>query len=77
MALTDLEIVFELLPRVHEKLHYLERRAEFEHNADYTADEIDLLAFYLQTGFNIGEDEYDGKNSFISTDNRRHSIRTF
>lgn len=64
MALTDLEIVFELLPGVHEKLHYLERRADFEHNAAYTADEIDLLAFYLQTGFNIGEDEYDGKNSF-------------
>jgi hypothetical protein len=64
MALTDLEIVFELLPLVHEKLHYLERRAEFEHNANYTADEIDLLAFYLETGFNIGEDEYEGKNSF-------------
>ena len=63
MALTDLEIVFELLPGIHEKLHYLERRADFEANVDYAADEIDLLTFYLQTGFNIGEVEYDRQNS--------------
>jgi len=34
------------------------RRAEFEKNADYNGDEIDLLAFYLDTGFNIGNAEF-------------------
>lgn len=63
MALTDLESVFELLSGVHQKLHYLERRAVFEGNVDFTADEIDLLAFYLETGFNIGGVEYDRQNS--------------
>lgn len=63
MALTDLESVFKLLSGVHQKLHYLERRSVFEGNVDFTADEIDLLAFYLENGFNIGDVEYDRQNS--------------
>ena len=58
MSLADLEIIFEILEGSCEKLHYLVRRAEFEKNADYNGDEIDLLAFYLDTGFNIGNAEF-------------------
>ena len=31
-----------------------------EKHAKFIADELDLLVFYLETGFNIGESEYDG-----------------
>lgn len=61
MSLSDLEIIFEILEGGCEKLHYLLRREEFERNAGYVGDEIDLLAFYLDTGFNIGEAEVTQK----------------
>jgi hypothetical protein len=60
MSIFELETVFEVLTLELERCHYLNRRAEFERNARYTADELDLLAFYLDTQFNIGEDEYNG-----------------
>jgi hypothetical protein len=59
MSLADLELIFDLLDTACEKIHYLARRAEFERNAQYVADESDLLAFYIDNGFNIGEAEYD------------------
>lgn len=62
MSVFDLETVFELVPREVERCHYLSRRAELERNATYTADELDLLALYARTRFNIGEDEYDGSH---------------
>lgn len=62
MSVFDLETVFELLPRESERCHYLARRAELEQNATYTADELDLLALYSKTRFNIGEDEYDDRH---------------
>lgn len=55
----DLEVIFELLEGTCAKFHYLKRRGEFEAHADYLGDEMDLLAFYLDTGFNIGETEFD------------------
>ena len=58
ICLADLEIIFEVLEGSCEKLHYLVRRAEFEKNADYIGNEIDLLAFYIDTGFNIGNTEF-------------------
>jgi hypothetical protein len=58
ISITDLEAVFELLPLEVEKIHYLARRREFEAHMEYEGDELDLLALYLDTGFNIGEDEY-------------------
>jgi hypothetical protein len=58
MSLADLEIVLDLLETSSEKIHYLVRRYQFEKNAIYHADEMDLLVFYLQTGFNIGATEY-------------------
>jgi hypothetical protein len=62
MSVFDLETVFELLPREVERCHYLARRGELERNATYIADELDLLALYSTTRFNIGEDEFDGSN---------------
>jgi hypothetical protein len=65
MSLSDLELVFDLLETRCEKIHYLARRAEFERNARYLADESDLIAFYLDNGFSIGESEFDGTGLFI------------
>jgi len=66
MSLADLEIVLDLLETSCEKVHYLARRSEFEQNANYLADEMDLLVFYLQTGFNIGESEFNGQPLMLS-----------
>jgi hypothetical protein len=55
ISLTDLQIVFELLDTEAQKIHYLQRRREFETQVQYIADELDLLGFYLDTGFNIGD----------------------
>lgn len=57
--LTDLEVIFEILTLRAEKLHYLQRRRELEIHLHFRGDEIDLLGFYLDHGFNIGEAEYD------------------
>lgn len=60
MTMTDLECIFEILPYESMKLHYLVRRREFTMHIAYFGDEIDLLGFYLERGFNIGETEYNG-----------------
>jgi len=65
MSLAHLEIIFEFLEGSCEKLHYLVRRAEIEKNADYIGDEIDLLALYLDTGFNIGNAEFTQQRLFL------------
>ncbi len=59
MSVFELETVFEVLTLELERCHYLHRRAEFEKNAKYTADELDLLAFYVDCQFNVGESEFD------------------
>ncbi|MDB5124078.1 MAG: hypothetical protein JWP94_2207 [Mucilaginibacter sp.] len=60
ISVKDLEIIFELLPLEAQKIHYLSRRREFEAHMEFHGDEMDLFAFYLDNGFNIGETEYDG-----------------
>lgn len=65
ISITDLESVMELLPLEVEKVHYFARRREFEAHMDYEGDELDLLGFYLDTGFNIGQHEYE-KNIAIN-----------
>jgi hypothetical protein len=60
MALADLEIVFDILQLTPLKLHYIQRRAQLEARMKYLGDEMDLLGFYLKTGFNIGNAEIDG-----------------
>ncbi|RPJ78810.1 MAG: hypothetical protein EHM20_03010, partial [Alphaproteobacteria bacterium] len=61
ISIHDLEIIFEILETSCEKIHYLVRRSEFSKNAKFIGDEMDLLSFYIDTGFNIGEDEYSGQ----------------
>jgi hypothetical protein len=60
MSIFELETIFEVLTLELERCHYLHRRDQFEKNAKYTADELDLLAFYVDCQFNVGEAEYDG-----------------
>lgn len=59
MTLVDLEILLEMLETDSEKVHYLSRRSQFDKNVAYHADELDLIGFYLQTGFNIGQTPKD------------------
>jgi hypothetical protein len=67
ITLTDLEVIFELLPLQAEKIHYLTRRREFEAHIGFQGDEMDLFSFYLETGFNIGETEFDTTQHMILT----------
>jgi hypothetical protein len=64
ICLTDLETTFEVLDSQAQRIHYLARRAEIETTMHYYGDEMDLLALYADTGFNVGEVEHDG--TFIS-----------
>jgi hypothetical protein len=57
---TDLEVIFETLDSQAERIHYLARRAEIERTMEYRGDELDLLALYIDTGFNLGEWESPG-----------------
>lgn len=59
MTLADLEMLFEILETDSEKIHYFARRSQLDKNTIYNADEPDLLAFYLKTGFNIVKTEFD------------------
>lgn len=59
ISLGDLEIIFELLKTQLQKIHYFLRRSQIEKNMDYDADELDLLAFYINNAFAIGEAEFD------------------
>ena len=67
ISLTDLEIIFEILELRSEKIHYLSRRRELEIHFDFHGDELDLLGFYLENGFNIGKAEYDKSSLFNLT----------
>lgn len=58
VSLPDLELVAEVLGHPSEFLHWLERRAEIERATWLTGDEMDLLGLYLDTGFNLGENEF-------------------
>lgn len=60
MSIHDLEVILTVLENEVEVLHYLTRRARLERQVRYLGDEGDLLAFYLDTGFNLGEAETSG-----------------
>jgi hypothetical protein len=60
ILLTDLEIVFDILEPMGQKIHYLRRRTELAASMDAIGDELDHLGFYLATGFNVGEAEFGG-----------------
>jgi hypothetical protein len=55
VTLSDLEIVFDILQSPLERIHYWVQRSVWEGSADYTADEIDLLGVYLNTGLTVGD----------------------
>lgn len=57
--LTDLQIVFDILDSPAQRIHYLQKRREFEVHNKFSGDEMDLLAFYLDTGFNLGKREFE------------------
>ena len=65
MSIAELELIFDILENTCEKMHYLVRRADFQVHAKYRGDELDLLRFYLDTGFNIGGAEYDGNLLYL------------
>lgn len=60
MSIHDLEVILTILENEVEVLHYLTRRAQLEQQIRYLGDEGDLLAFYLDTGFNLGDAETSG-----------------
>ena len=64
LSLTDLMVVFEVLDLQSEKVHYLFRRRELGARMRLHGYEMDVLAFYLDRGFNIEEIEFSG-NSFV------------
>lgn len=64
VSIHDLEVIFSILENEVEALHYLTRRAELENQIHYLGDEGDLLGFYLDTAFNLGEAETSGEYSF-------------
>lgn len=65
MTLADLESIFEVLDGQIQKLHYLARRAELERHTNYSGGELDLLALYLETGFNIGDLEFESPSLLL------------
>ena len=66
IALADLEVVFDILTSVPQKIHYLVRRAELEEHMQYRSNELNLLGFYLETGFNLGKEEFEPIEWMIS-----------
>lgn len=65
MTLADLELVLQILSDPASVIHYIQRRAQLEEHAEICGDELDLLAYYMRTGFNIGESEFNGTPLFL------------
>ena len=59
LSLFDLMVMLEMLEHPSEVLHYLKRRGEIENGRFLMGQENDLLGFYLKTGLNLGEAEFD------------------
>jgi hypothetical protein len=63
MTLASLECVFDILEEDYLILHYPDGRSPIQKHFDLHADELDLLAFYLETGFcihNVRRADIDG-----------------
>ena len=65
VSLTDLMVIFEILGLQSEKVHYFFRRRELGARIRLDGYEMDVLAFYLDRGFNIGEVEFSGESSIV------------
>lgn len=55
MSIFELETVFDLLPDQVSRLHYLRRRQAIERDLVIEADEMDLIALYLESSFCISD----------------------
>lgn len=66
MSLYDFETALELLDGQAEKIHYFARRTEIERTMEYFGGELDLIAFYLDTGFCLGDIEDGGSFLWLS-----------
>ena len=55
MSVFELETLFDILPDQVSRLHYLRRREQIERELMIEADEMDLIAFYLESSFCIAE----------------------
>lgn len=71
LTLADLDSIFDLLDGQCNKLHYLARRAEIESHTPYIGGELDLLAFYVDTSFNIDELEFDTTDLLLDGKHRK------
>jgi len=59
MNLASFETVFDIFDNPIELINYFERREELEVNVKYEGDELDLIAYYLDTHLVMGEfDDY-------------------
>lgn len=67
ILIADLEIVFEMLDSMAQRIHYLRRRSELAENMNIVGDEIDFIGFYLTTGFNIGPAEFSNDGLVITS----------
>jgi hypothetical protein len=65
IALVDLENIGVLLDSPAQVLHYFTRRGEIDQHLDFLADELDMLALYLGTGFVFGDIEFAAQQ-FVS-----------
>lgn len=61
MSVFELETVLESLTMEVERCHYLSRRGELEKQVTYVADELDLLAFYIENQFNVQSTRLGGE----------------
>ena len=55
MSIFELETLFDLLPDQVSRLHYLRRREQIERELLIEADEMDLIALYLESSFCISD----------------------
>jgi hypothetical protein len=77
LSLFDLLVVLEILDHPSDVLHYLSRRSELERSRFLVGDELDLLGFYLQTGFNVGPTEFDAEPSGLRVVGLSDAIDTY
>jgi hypothetical protein len=58
MSIFELETLLDVLPDQIARIHYLRRRCDLERNSMIEADEMDLIAFYLDGCFHMGDLEF-------------------
>ena len=58
MSIFELETLLDVLPDQIARIHYLRRRCDLESNSMIQADEMDLIALYLENCFHLGDLEF-------------------